>query len=272
MKNVIKFFYNLDIDSISKKDDKYYFSIKNKDYCFEQVYDDSIRNKYILNSYPRFHRIITNVNNDIITIINGNMYVLLLINNDNRIIGIDDLVNPYCVISEIDVVDRSINLWSSRVDYMEYEVNQSGKKNIEIRNLFSYYNGLTETGIQLLKCIRNRLNVFLVHFRVSNTSKMIDYYDPVNVIFDCKVRDVCEYLKSCFFSGIDIYNLSIGVLKYYNNDEIIFFMARMIYPSYFYDNYKLDSIIINDYELYLKKIYKYIRNNYDIPYIEWLME
>lgn len=271
MKNVIKFFYNIDVDRINKRGDKYYLESRNEIYLLENIFDDSIYSKYsIISNYPLFHRIMRNVNNDIVTLVNNRRYILLRLNNDNRIINMDILERPYILYIDYDLVGRTIKLWSDRVDYTEYLFSQVDSS---LAKYFSYYNGLTENGIQLLRYV-SKVNIYIEHYRVGSKSTMVDYYNPLNVVFDSKVRDISEYLKDRFFKKEDIYDDAIKVLGYFNNDEVIYYMARLLYPSYYYDlvdnNGSIDIDDIERYEVFIKKIYKYIRSKYSIVEIEWL--
>ena len=69
----------------------------------------------------------------------------------------------------------------------------------------------------------------------------------------------------------------------FDDNEIILFLARLLYPSYYFDMY--DKIIqekireekINyyvkkniSYEIFLKQIYNYLKQIYKLPQIEWL--
>jgi len=64
------------------------------------------------------------------------------------------------------------------------------------------------------------------------------------MIKDIKVRDIAEFFKQQFFY---IENPIINVKNYLDymnitNDEAILFMARLLYPSYYFDIY--DAIYI----------------------------
>ena len=288
MKNAIKFFYNLEVDSIRQLNDKYFLESKNVFYCLEKT-DIDIENKYqIISRYPFLYKIVKNNQNSIVTKINDKNYVLLVIDKNTRIIDINDIYNfgnIYLYLNDIDPVKRAIQFWSDRVDYIEYQLNQIGKKYPILRISFAYYNGLTENAIELLKTIDgSRINVYLMHHRIRIDDKIFDLCNPLNIVFDSRIRDVCEYLKSSFFSGKNIYEDATKYLVKLSQDEIVFFMSRLLYPSYYYDIFdsvlenknenELDYILskVIDYEKELKRIYVFIRDKYIIPEIEWLNE
>ena len=107
------------------------------------------------------------------------------------------------------------------------------------------------------------------------------------MIIDVKVRDITEYFKQQFFY---VKNPIIDVKNYIDyvklsNDEATLFLARLLYPSYYFDIYdeiiqgnvsenKINIIIdkVSDYEEFIKEIYAYMKIKYQMPEIEWLMK
>ena len=144
---------------------------------------------------------------------------------------------------------------------------------------------MTETAISYINYNQQNNNneeYYLSHKRINEN----DFSNPLNVILDYKERDYAEYLKYLFFSNeykkvnieeiIKKYKLTYsGAIKLY---------SRLLYPEYYYDLYEkiirkeikeieLKKILIriDEYELYLKKIYDILENNnIVIPQIEWL--
>lgn len=156
--------------------------------------------------------------------------------------------------------------WEEKMDYYEYQMSELGLKYKKLRESFSYYSGLCECAIGLLNYIDNNVYMYTTHMR----GKVID-----NI-----TRDIAEYIKHEFFyndSNVPIENLSL------DNDEYILLMARLLYPSYYFDVY--DSIIqgkaneievekiikkSNSFESLLKKNYNFIKQKSSIPDITWL--
>ena len=149
-----------------------------------------------------------------------------------------------------------------------------------------YYIGLTENAISYLKYsnLKNN-NIGVCHTRVKYNDSLTNFYNPIDLIIDYKVRDIAEYYKSLFFdSKIDIKDI-INSLKKIKMNEIdsIYFYIRMLYPSYYFDlvdeilkgNKKQEELLnitklSNDYEYLLYEIYNYIKNKYNIIGIEWI--
>ena len=105
-------------------------------------------------------------------------------------------------------------------------------------------------------------------------SKKFNRFDYKSVDFDTATDDV------------DPIQSDNSPSKYLlNNEDAIFFLSRMIYPSYYFDlcekiiyeniNENELSIILdraNNYEKFLKKIYHILSDTFIIPNIEWLKE
>ena len=288
MKNALNYYYNLNIDNIHQKNKNYYFKVNNLQYMLlecvsEEINDIYSLNVYLTKNYP-FYKIILNKDNKVITIINETNYILLEINNNIKELNLNEIIK----INNISIVnfnklrrDNWYTLWTNKIDYFEYQINQIGKKYPIIRESFNYYIGLAETAISLIKSINNEsMYLSLSHKRINNA---FDLYNPLNLIIDVRIRDICEYFKFCFFENKNIFK-ELEVFLNYNKmsyNESIYFLARMLFPTYYFDLY--EKIIANEvkeeeikkiiskvdkYEKLLKYIYLNFKNNN--LYIEWL--
>ena len=293
MKNTINYYYNLTLKNIHQKNDAYYLNINNQQYIFMPYYGEinKLNNIYnfLINYNIYCHEIIYNRENHIITIFNEKPYILLKIYYNNlNLINMNDIIS-YKILIETDKICNWRLLWCQKLDYYEYQLREFGKKYPLIRDSFSYYNGLCETAISLLNNVNlDKVNLYLNHQRIYKNMNLVDFFNPLNLIIDVKVRDICEYFKIKFFENEYI----IDEVKNYlylsklNNSEIMLFFIRLIYPSYYFDLY--DNIIqekikeekiniyinkINNYEIFLKNIYNIINNNYyKLPEIEWIIK
>ena len=130
-------------------------------------------------------------------------------------------------------------------------------------------------------CIRDRV---YSHRRL-NQNINFNFYNPLNIITDLSVRDAAEYFKTSFFNGksideeLSIYFRSVKLSTY----EYFMFLARMIYPTYYFDLYEqiitgnaAESELVKitekatDYENQIKKIYKYYKSFMRFQPIDWL--
>ena len=293
MKNAINYYYNLYPNDIHQNEKGYYFIINQTRY-FLTKYSDDPKNiqtiyenhMYLLNQNIYVHPIVLNNQNQILTYINNEPYILMITLYYQNKITVNDIMYFN---SEINTIAKSPNwaeLWSQKNDYLEYQISMLGQKHPLIRESFSYYIGLGETAIQLVNSLE-KTNVPLVyaHRRIEANHHQYDLYNPLNITIDYSVRDIAEYLKSRFFSGKDI----MKDLTYYLNNtklstyEYMLFLARLIYPTYYFDLYEevitdrandeeIKKIIskVDDYEKIIKQVYHYYKTFLPVPRIDWL--
>lgn len=290
MKNAIKYFYNLDVDSIRQVDDKFFLKINQEDYYLKELKEldfDVEKINNLLQNIIYFHLIIRNNNGNLVTNFNNKIYVLMKIRCNNRKIGMQDIYflnSLYAYVDENNPISRSIELWSKKNDYLEYQVGHLARKYSIINESFAYFIGLSENAIQILKSINNKqVANYISHKRINCDDDLIEFYNPLNIIIDSRIRDASEYFKSCFFKDKLVFEEIDNYINILNSNEKEIFLARMFYPSYYFDIYEkvIEGIVdekniinvlskINDYEILLKRIYNSIRNNYDFISIEWL--
>ncbi|MBP3461839.1 MAG: hypothetical protein J6K21_05480 [Bacilli bacterium] len=298
MKNVINYYYNLNPEEIRQVNKMYKFKINNDFYTLMEIENDikKINEIYEISVELNIrgiytHTIITNLQNSIITYINNNTYVLLKtyskMNEEINLKNVIEFSNITTNIVKNDSLKRDnwYQLWINKIDYFEYQINQIGKKYKLIRESFSYYAGILETGISLLVNTKlTNITLSICHNRIRKNDTLFDLYNPFNFIIDSKVRDAAEYFKEQFKYN-DPYESIIKYLEYNNltDDEIILFYIRMLYPSFYFDLYEeiissskeekeIKKIIdkAEEYELLLKKLYIYINNKIALPEIEWI--
>lgn len=291
MKNTINYYYNLNINTIHQKEKNYYFKVDNKNYLLlkcsniEELDDIYRLNMYLSQIFP-VHRIVLNANNEAITKINDSNYLLLELFSNNNKINLNNIIelSNIRIPFSVDKLKRNdwYNLWIKKIDYFEYQLSQIGKKYPLIRESFNYYIGLAENAIILVNNIDfNNIPLGLSHRRITNMS--FNLYNPLNIVIDARIRDVCEYFKFCFFNNIDI-SMELELFLSYNSfniDEAKLFLARMFFPTYYFDLYEkiidneideseIKKVIIkaDNYEKILKQVYYHFKNNQ--INIEWL--
>lgn len=299
MKNAIYYFYQMTSYDIHKNNKNYFFKSSVNKYALihtelpieiiEKVKKISFE---MLKSGLISNELIYNKTNSIVTNIDGINYVLMryYVNRTNTI-NINDVLaftnNSYSVAHHFN---REINwktLWSDKIDYMEYQILNFGKKNKIIRESFSYYVGLGENAICLLNNITNNIYLSVQHKRMTCNYTYFDLYNPLNYIIDSRVRDICEYIKSRFFNNVkfglndELKNLIIN--QHYTHDEYILFFSRIMFPTYYFDLFekivvdneetsKIKKIInkVQEFEIFLKNLYIYLCHLTEMPDIEWL--
>lgn len=296
MKNAIAYYYNLYSYDIHQKQGVYRFTVQNEYYVLTPCDISSVNQAYKLSSllWSRgiyTHQIIPNNSNQIYTSINTINYVLLKLQGEMKETATyEDIISFTSAVSHVEYEDLNHQkwdiLWGEKIDYFEYQVSQFGKRYPLIRESFSYYVGMAETGITLFANTQVDLkNAMVSHKRIKSTSTIYDLYNPLNLIMDFKVRDAAEYFKDLFLTKEDIYNdiITYFSYNYLSMYDCLIFYIRMFYPSFYFDAYeevisgnmeesKLQDIIkkTNQYESLLKKLYIYLSNYMNMPDIEWI--
>lgn len=307
MKETLEYYYGLDIDFLEELDGKYHFKLDNQDYFFV-FYNRSIDelkdivnvcNEMVLKGI-NVNKILINRNNSYLTKINEYDYILFAVSNINEEYDIFDMIK----ISDKLVLNNSKSslyrnnwgtLWSEKVDYFEYQVRELAINKDVVKNSFSYYIGLAENAISYVNNTnfkyKNVLDyrIVLSHRRVYFPNYKLNYLNPLSFIFDLEVRDIAEYLKSMFFNKNEEYvleelssYLKVSRLSIY---EYQMLFARLLYPTYYFDNYEsvmnknVDEEVLvkiikrcNDYEIFLKKAYLEISRYAKIDKIDWIID
>lgn len=294
MKNFIEYFYNVKIDNITMED-KFYTFYSNDSLYKLYVYEDygdinliyNINRKMINNTLVS--EIIVNKDNEIVSIYNGVKYILLKIYvNIKNDISLKEIV----LLSKSDATgDLNINwgsLWEKKIDYLENLINENGKKYPLIVDSFNYFVGLAENAISYYNMIEiNKGYQYVIsHKKIRFNYTLEDLYNPLNIIYDYRVRDVAEYIKRAFF----VNNKFVWEeLKVFFRDAMItvfeakLLIARLLYPSFYFEMYNdilidnaeekiLIDIIsrIDDYETYLGNVIGFVAHYYNLEEIEWL--
>lgn len=303
MKNLIEYYYNLDIDSIRMIDNNYYFIQENVNYIFMYLdinkYDiDKIFkfNMYLKNISYLFDDIIINKENNIVTSYEHKHFMLVRINiTNNKMIKFKDILYFMIPIMNKELIMNYNNfnwadLWKNKIDNLENYTKQLDNQDHHINILINYYIGMGENAINYIENAfdslkHNPIKLTISHRRINYNDTWIDLYNPINLIIDHVSRDVGEYFKSLFLNkkySIDQLEKYIDKLNF-NDFDFRCLFSRLLFPSYFFDMYEqyLDKKIkkkdllnisnrIKEYEQFLKQIYLIIIKKYKIPEIKWI--
>ena len=290
MKNLIKYYYNLDVKNLKKANQKIFFESDNKFYEFIPFYGDLnvFYKNYltVLKSNKYCHEVVLNNKENILTFYLDKPYLLLRKN-----LSIENRVDlNEIIVYDIPIYDEAKlewkKRWEEKIDYYEYQMSQLSHKFKILKNSFDYYIGLSENAISLLNYIDLKdIRFYMCHRRIKNDEKLDEFFNPINFVVDSLTRDVGEYIKVNYFtceSDCDIDYNFIDKLEF-NKSEFILLLARLMYPSYYFDVYdqilqgnideeKVELYIKKNvsYETFLKKIYSCLKYKFKIPEIEWL--
>lgn len=294
MNNFIEYYYGIKTDKVSFNNKFYSFAYNGYNYrlyiCDENINTEFLYNinKYLLN-ITLISEIIFNKNNEIISHYNGIDYVLIkLFINPHKNISLDEIsfLSNFLYGEELNI--NWAILWSKKIDYLENLINENGIKHPLIVDSFNYFVGMTENAISYFNAIdENDDYKYSISHKKINCNDNIDVlYNPLNIIFDYRVRDVAEYIKNSFF--INNYNIFNELSIYLKNThlsrkEAKILVSRLLYPSFYFDMYedvlidnKEEKIILNiiskldEYEAYLSKIIEIFVTYYSVSNIDWL--
>lgn len=295
MNNFIEYFYGIKIKKIIYKENYYSFIYNGytyKLYSYDDTYE-RIKSIYDTNKNlignTLMSEIIVNRNNDIISNYNGINYILIkLFININKSITLDEISILSKSMSKEKINSNWGILWSNKIDYLEDLINENGKRYPLIVDSFNYFAPMCENAISYFNSVTIDSDYkYVVSHRIIKFDDSIEVlYNPMNIIFDFKVRDVAEYLKNAFFNkNQNIYN---ELINYLNKNqlslmEVKLLISRLLYPSFYFEMYedilineKEEKILINiisrldDYEKYLSDIISFFKKYYDIDEINWL--
>ena len=303
MKDTINYNYNLDAQNIIEQNGKYYFNINNKEYFFvffnrniEELNDIVKIIDYMKSTGITHNNIIINKHNSYLTKVGEYNYILIeSINSleEYDIFNIIDFQKKLLLNHNNTKIYRNNweKLWSEKIDYIEYQINELGINKEIILQSINYFIGLAENAISYVNIAKSYYNnkgrVVLSHRRIFYPNYRLNFLNPISFIFDLEVRDIAEYIKSMFyydkeeaFLELETY-LKVKPLDIY---EYHMLYARLLYPSNYFDIYeqvmnnnesedKLMNIInkANDYELFLKKVYLEISKYTYLTKIDWLI-
>ncbi len=300
MKNALKYYYNLIPTSIHQINKKYKCYIDNQEYIFMQYEEplESINDCYNLNIFLKqinipCHEIILNIDHLALTYINNLPYILLKVYETKNKVGFNDILVFSNIFIDYSNYKKLIcsnwhNMWTKKVDYLEYQVSQIGKKFPVIMDSFNYFVGLAENSISFLNEADGYIDSLVVsHRRIKIADDIGELYNPLNFLLDSKVRDASEYIKNKFF--YDNYNIyefvnDLQILNLHGKQYILFY-SRLMFPSYYFDIYEmiisektyekeLNKILLKiaDYMQFLKDVWLELNKYYNMPEIEWIIK
>ena len=298
MLDYINYFYNLYPPLLNKENDNYVFFVGNEKYYLtpyrrelSEIKDLVELNKRMISSNSLVLEIIINKFNEPISVISNENYVLLRVYvNDIKKIDINDIIymlNENVDLSGLKSLLRTnwVSLWSSKVDYIEYQMGHLIKKYPFLNNTIDYYLGLCENAITYIKNLKMfsdyKIPIGISHKRIIKDATLFDLYNPLNLIIDYKVRNIAEYLKDAFFKDEDVNYILNIVFKnfWFDKLNLSLLVARLLYPSYYFDLFEeiidkeLDENIIfpltkksSKYEEFIDLIIK----NCNLQNLQWL--
>ena len=182
------------------------------------------------------------------------------------------------------------NLWLNKIQNIEERILPilplDDKEFSLLYNLSEYALGLAENAIQYLLDVAlfygdEIKNTTLSHKRIDELNSFY-LFNPFNLIIDSPMRDLAELYKNNILSLEQLFDL----LKRYqiNSLDASLLFARCLYPNQIFDiledYYELKKDVkkrveyynktLTQFEFKLRKLHKFLVNNYQIRPISWL--
>ncbi len=306
MKENILYAYHIKLDNIKDEKDYSFFEIGENAFYFtklkrtEKEFQELllVMEELLKKNIPIF-TFVPNQNNSYITMVGNVPYVLVQTNHPKVEYGILEIMNfqkQFFLNAKKSSLYRNewATLWSSKVDFFEYQVHELGKDYPIIVNSFSYYVGLAENAIAYVNFISKRIPmpsntpIVLSHRRVNYPNIRLNFDNPLNFIFDIEVRDVASYIKSLFFYDEELAMIDLKAYVDMRKPDLYslsMLYARLLYPSYYFDihekiiekNEKEECLLpiidkVQDYEKFLKNVFYLFRNYVPLEPISWILK
>lgn len=302
MRNVINYYYQMNIENIHLTNGIYYFTYQNHSYLFAPVWRDPFFiqavfdfTKKNLPYHPYYHEIILTKDGLPYLFIDQKNYALLKTKNliYDAISFYDLKMLPVEVESSFSTLLRFpwISLWMEKCDYLEEVIHHLEKKYYTLLPIFYWFLGLSENAIQyvnatLLNGKKTGLDRMVVsHSRIDVKMSVFDFYNPFSIVIDHPARDVSEYLKSLFYHNdyqieeIEEYLFSLN----FSDFGYSLLYGRLLFPTFFFDlcdrffNDQLDKkelFLLGDrmeeYRNFLKEIYFILRKKTYLEEVRWI--
>ena len=293
IKQYIEYYYNLENINITKIKEYYRLDYKNTNYLFMPLTRypiEILQINRVINNDANYDNIVLNIKNQLITYIDGKNYILVRLSKNSANYNLYNQIEkskivylPNEMIDKITKTNWDI-LWSKKIDYIEYQLNNLDNDNIVFNSVW-YYIGMAENAISYVNetlSLSSNHRLYVSHKRINEQF----FNNPLNLIVDYRSRDISEYLKYMFLKKEYDYIEIKEKLQKLNLDE---FLCRMIYGRLFFVTFYFDifdsvmngnkenklllrNIInrANEYEDYINSIYDILAQIRKIPRIGWV--
>jgi len=248
-----------------------YFKNENGYYILKKIDNFDITFINNIEKLNIFNYIINNKFNNKISTYNNTNYALMniRIQRPNKIINIDDLIYIMNINFYIPMkINNYYLLWITKVEYIQEYIKEYDLSDYDI----NYYLGLSDIAINMIKKIDySNISYGLVYKRFYNINEIYDLFDPFNLYYGSKVNTISEFIKYSYFYNHHkneyekIFKLNL------NLNDYILFIARLIFPTYFFDllgekniQQKYINIVnnIDGYNNFIKEIILEIKKRY----------
>ncbi len=297
MKEYINYYYHLVVEELRLTRGRYFFHDQQYHYLLEPTFlspelleEINNLNEFLRNESNFFHQIIKNSEGNIFSIIDRKAYVLLRLSNViEEPISIHDLKSEWAIV--IPKGKKFLNtrfpwfpLWEEKIDYFEKYSFADKKDLLRQGALLNFFIGMGENAISYMKeTLReidsiDTLSLVPSHRRVFTQMNLVDFYNPINIILDLRVRDIAEYMKDSFWSSkYDLRELEDFLYQArLSKIEAQLLFSRLLFPSFYFDYLERREVPntfesrLEEYQFFITDLYYYLKETYRIEEIKWL--
>ena len=195
--------------------------------------------------------------------------------NTNRMLLLDDIyANGYHHITYVKKDHFTWpKLWKNKIDQVNYLIDNIS---LDLNSLaiVNYYLALAELSIALLTQIKmDYIPLSLCHNRINKNADLYDYYSVTGLVIDHFTRDIGEYIKNYIYSNNEIDLDKFKSIWQLSIDEKYLLLARLIFPSHFFDIF--DNYVLNqkDFQDFYKEFLYHERFENNLTHIiNYLMQ
>ena len=294
MNNFIYYFYNIRVNDVVYNN-KFFTFIYNGYFYKLYVITENINNDFLIELDKRLlgntliNEIIFNRDGKIVSNYDNKAYMpMRIFVNEKKKITLDEISYLANALVVKNLRISWAMMWERKIDYLEKLINENGKKYPIITDSFNYFVGMAENAISYYNntVISDNYMYVVSHKRIRTNDTVDAIYNPLNIIFDYRVRDIAEYIKRAFFD--DDKNIFNEIDNYFRNYPLTetdarILVSRLMYPSFYFEMYEdilidnmEEKIIIktvdrlNEYEKYLGNVIGYLNKLYGVEEIKWL--
>lgn len=271
MKNCIEFFYKTNIDSFFEYDDNFYIYVSKGNYYAVTKYED-ISALDNISKFNSIYNIIYTFDRNLFFIYNDIKYcVLKLSYNYDKEIDIDNIITFFSYRTR-NIHVSQINwpiLWEEKIDNIIYNFDNNYNLCENFQCIFHFYISQAENSLLYLKEVikifsNNYVDLSISHKRVLCSFTNLNYCNIFNLYEDVCIRDIAEYVKSCFYSGKDYESELIYFLNLNNLSSLYasLLFSRIMYPSFYFDSYLAGDV--NSKFMDIKSYINFIKKTYEI--------
>lgn len=246
MKEILEKYYDIKIDYFKNYKEGILFQINGINYYLVKAYYDIdyVNELFLIcqeftKQQVHLHDFVYNKNGLLLS----DGYILFKLNVLIDDIDLED-IKKFNMINCNKYINEYVTMetfWEKKIDYLEMQISELSDNPL-INHSFDYYIGIAEILIKFLKNNKTKIDLCLSHKTLDSLST-IEFYNPLNITFDLKLKDVASYIRMT--NDMD---LLCDILDHrdesFNN---AYFFTRMVFPFKYFDIIS-DMVVDNEEE------------------------